>query len=804
MTLINFTGYNNLTHFHGLATTGDVDGANERVSYGVGTSIGPKLKLHFPPIVNNSTTLWVHNHNMFATNDYNYSGMTGMLQIRDVVSDSVMSYFVPGDNQLFLNFQDMDLLSDGTLTRTNIYMDENRSCFGLVNGISCVNWYSSDLKPYVDSFYHNCSRNLIKIDILNAGNDFRYLYLGVCDEEDTILPFYLIQSDAGLMNPTRLTMVEIPHASRVSILIETKKTLHVFCYNYDLTEVGNVQVTKDQQLEALVPDVKQSSNPSPNPTPIPGPDTTLLYPVIKPIPTILQTLRNGNIIPPQESKLPFTIRKFLRIKRTPKRKSSPHVISLDQMITRIRKVVFGPNYSSYCSLIRQPNFEYSSIDYISLLNPDYFYNLPNPKEAQTKIRQFLMFADDQENSNVPGGNPLGSSEFINGANRVMADMWNSEESNLTFAMKRYLFRPNAYKPKVLPTCLFSILSSDTKYSNLQMVANDTLTIQLFSSPITYQTDATPLYSFSITFPPTNPSEPLNVDKWCQLFNQTMSKYGYDREAGKEGGKEEDQKGKVKLSDVLELDWTWYPFQYDSVTKKTWIIQTTLLKLINKSTYWVRVLGPWTALQMIGKSFMADLPMTNNNENNNKDITKSDMSMPMEKSLQQLQVYYATNDPDAPLPLKTNMDNAQLIVSPLQTFTGFVDGFMNCALINFSVGLNVSETWVYNNGDTQDSHMSHFHGTSGFALTDSPFTSPGLVSPTRKYAPLLYSKETYGIGPQQSLAWNIKFVHYTSPMSVLNPPVRGVGYVHHCHLNHESMNMMQAFWVYRDASLFHPL
>lgn len=80
-----------------------------------------------------------------------------------------------------------------------------------------------------------------------------------------------------------------------------------------------------------------------------------------------------------------------------------------------------------------------------------------------------------DNSNYPGGNPLGSTEYVDGENRVMVDLWNSTELDLNQAITQYTLSPNNYQPTVLPTCLFKIYPTDTQYLNTDMLSNDTLT-----------------------------------------------------------------------------------------------------------------------------------------------------------------------------------------------------------------------------------------------------------------------------------------------------------------------------------------
>ena len=101
-------------------------------------------------------------------------------------------------------------------------------------------------------------------------------------------------------------------------------------------------------------------------------------------------------------------------------------------------MVFGKsNYKKWKQLIKQPYFEYSSsINYLELLNPLYFYDLPNFSLSVPQRHVTFFFADDPNNTE-PGGNPLGSTEAINVAERMYEDWWNSAELDLKFALEQY-------------------------------------------------------------------------------------------------------------------------------------------------------------------------------------------------------------------------------------------------------------------------------------------------------------------------------------------------------------------------------
>ena len=106
---------------------------------------------------------------MFTEISLIYAGLNGLLDIVDDESKVVTDQFKDGDNRILLKYQDLDLDADGTATNVNLSTDENRSCFGAINGISCVNWYSSKSSKssaagatkYVDKLTHTTTKNLV-------------------------------------------------------------------------------------------------------------------------------------------------------------------------------------------------------------------------------------------------------------------------------------------------------------------------------------------------------------------------------------------------------------------------------------------------------------------------------------------------------------------------------------------------------------------------------------------------------------------------------------------------------------------
>ncbi len=947
--VLNRTSFAFNLHWHGLNTTADVDGASTQVMFGPDTNLGKVLQLRFPTVHNNSALLWLHAHPMFTEQPLVYAGLYGLVQVLDDESAKLDQLFRYGDNHLLLAYQDADFDAQGRLTPANLNVDEERACFGVVNGVACVNWtVSPDAQKLIEQLHHTTTQKLVRVDVLNAASSFRNLYIGVTDFEGKELrDFYAIQSDTGLQNPSKLRVLAIPPAGRVGILIdlsqcggggavgETKQVggsneeegrqahkplgARVVLLNMDLTEVSNMEFVQRQKrkeesappvsastststsvrkgiLVADVPDLKKTREPTPTPTPIPSTDpdgSRLTFPPVSAVPTVKQRLQNGNQrLPDLDDPRLVSFKTLVCIRHRTGDDGAKHKesnerdnhagtrlqsVSLSRALSIVRQIVFGPvNYRQHKKLLKTPNFELlPGVDYLSFLNPNYFYNLPvlradgatsyhdggdddsassssNSRSDLARshkgpaVRNLMLFGDTIQNTNVPGGNPLGSTEAINNAQRVAFDLWSDHELSLEEALAKYAERPNDYRPDVLPTLLFQIFPSSpatgaeteqhehahaahasdgrsTTTMTQQMIANDTLIVDFFpaSEPLVYgDTKAKPKHSITIRFPATEPTKPLNIRKWTALVNQMLAKH--------------------KLQHVLSLDWTFYPFQLSYVDPNLppRTLKSVMFKVRNQShRYRVRLRAPWTLLQFFGKPITADhvmhmsppptipkdhvaVPDQTTGEEPHVHVDDQHVSTPPASSpstslpvevthdheeggmggIQTMFPQYATRDPDQPIFLMDSHALAEMIIDPEFTYLGPIDGFMNAALSSVAVQLGTTEQWVYHNLDNQDSHPFHFHLTSGFVPVRSPLSSKGLVSARRDYAPLLYSRETYGIGAQQSLAFYLRFINYQSKDSARKPGIKGLSFPFHCHYGAHSSAMVNQYYVYAERGV----
>ena len=239
--------------------------------------------------------------------------------------------------------------------------------------------------------------------------------------------------------------------------------------------------------------------------------------------------------------------------------------------------------------------------------------------------------------------------------------------------------------------------------------------------------------------------------------------------------------------------------------KTILLKSAVIKSNNTSNYYIRLLGRWPILQFFGKPLTGntlDIPSTQINNTSaeilNPIINKNQFMKCDEygifgiydSDIQQIFPFYATNNGDIQLPVACMKRNGELIINPNNTYIGLYDGYLNDNLNSFSVKLHSTENWVYNNGDNADSHPLHFHLTSGFSGPENPNNSNNLVNSKRNYNPLIYSRDIFQIGPQESIGFYLTWPYYASDETTNSPNIKGIGGVIHCHfLKHNDSNSM---------------
>lgn len=404
----------------------------------------------------------------------------------------------------------------------------------------------------------------------------------------------------------------LPVGGRSSILIDLNnfknKNAYIFFYDYDLTEIFNSTVD-NSIIKGTIPNFEYKSQTI-YPTPIPNSEqTNLNYPIISQNNPIEQILLNGTILKPKTK----NIKPFLKIIYKPDSNCDSNCesnydykkyfnelifgkydnkITLDYCVERIKKTIFGDNYYKYNKIITKPYFEYNQIiNYIGLLNKKYFYNIPQININIPK-RNFLLFPETNINASS-SGNPNGVSEYIESSNRIMCDLWNSNELDLNYALEQYNKNPNNFKPTVLPTSKFKIYKTNDDYSNTAMISNDTIQIDFFIDPIAYGDIITkPFISIPVIFEPTNF---MNIQEWINFANKTFQNI-----KSNEFNINEFQNYQ-NLGDILILDWSFFPYQYPFTNEKIIYIKTAIIKISNNSPYYIRIKGRWPILQFFGKS-----------------------------------------------------------------------------------------------------------------------------------------------------------------------------------------------------------
>ena len=762
LTFRNKTDFTFNIHYHGLNTPPNVDGVNSIVQFGYSTTFGRDITINFSIITNNQGLFWYHAHNAFISMELIQSGLVGLFIIIDDVTD-FLEYFKYDDNHLMLIANDLDLNENGILTSNNLIVDENRSCFTAINGISGLNWYSNKKDCFVNKLYHNVKRNLIKIDILNGSLNWRVYYLGVSDKHNKIKFFHFIQTDSGLLNPKKVNILPIFVASRVSILIDLNdfddKKAYLFFYDYDLTEIVDFSY-EDNKFFGISPNF-DNPNSTPYPTPIPDKsdlnqqdlNSELSYPILNIIEQKKSELINGELVVKNKN---FKI--FLKLKYT--KDHSPD--DLNYFLKKIRKTVFGSNYYLYKNQIENNDFELTFPNYLSFLNKNYFYNLPNITNS-IPHRNILLFFESDLNK---------LSEYCNEANRILVDLWNSDELDLAQAIYQYNLSDCDYRPKSLPSSKFRIMKSNEKFSNITMMSNDTLNIYIYNHEIIYGISYTDfLINLQIIFPET---DDLNIVEWIDLVNTKFR---------------ETTVFESSLFDLIELSWSFFPYIYQYLNGEIVTIKTAVIKIINKSNYFFDFKAKWPLLQFFGKSLTGgelDLSIIDNTDIDPLIFIPCDEKKIYginDVFIQQVFPQYSTNDPDLQLPITCMKRSGQLILSPNSIYKGLFDGFCNDNYNSFTVKKDSTEKWIYNNGDTTDSHPFHFHNTSGYIANYNKN--------------LLYSRDIYLIGPQQKIEFYLTWKNYSSLNNSISPFInKNIGYVAHCHflLHNDSNSMMLQYFI----------
>jgi FtsP/CotA-like multicopper oxidase with cupredoxin domain len=336
----NSTGQMLNIHYHGMNADSNMDGALTEVMFGEHTKIGPVWKRGPQYVYNNSGMIINHPHPMFESSAFVYGGMAGVLKIVDDYSKLLDKYFKLGDNELILLSEDYDLYENGKIDCRNLYLDQWVPQFNAINGQITHNWgdENSD-SPYIQEMEHKvCCNNIVKLDLINATCSFQNLYYGVCDKNNVLKDFYIIETESGFRLPFKTNNLLINTYNRFSIIFDLNdfedNEAYVFHFNLKHPEIGS-------------PDITQYLN------------NTELY------------------------------KKFLTIEFDDD-ECTVRNTDIEDVLEVIEKIVLGG--SDY-------EEEYlTGANYIEYLNPKYFYNLPL-KETKVRNRGFAFFVESADTLN---------------------------------------------------------------------------------------------------------------------------------------------------------------------------------------------------------------------------------------------------------------------------------------------------------------------------------------------------------------------------------------------------------------------
>jgi len=830
----NNTPYFMNLHFHGYNCNAFMDGTSYTAQFGKDTKIGSTLTYN-NKTTNNSMFSWYHPHVGLLSAPLIYSGLYGIYEVSDDFSKKLDPFFEYGSNEIILVYSDADLNITGTLNNRRLNDNSWRAFYGLINGQICLQWTLGNIMPfYTHTLKHVSNQNLCKISMLNGTVSFRTVYLGVSDKHKRIHSFYYIQTDCGLRYPSKMTILSIAPAERVTILFDLRDfedgEAILFFYNFDLSyifsQLNNVYLNDKKNIVNMFGEPYHCGNQS-----IPG----------------VQYLSDT-----------FDIKPFLHIFY---KKNNRHHEDIQDCLTIIKQTVFGNNYDYIVNLSEKELHK----QYVSLLNPFYFYNLPITTDCPT--RQIIFTMPSYPDKEI--------TEWVIMQPRVYVDMWNSYE---------YQQWKKTGSDAFLPSCLF-IIRGESDIKNYSSFQNNKLTITIYDSFL-------PIQTIDLFFPVSN--EPLTIKEWVNMVNKMYNNTHISLP----------NKRYRLLSDVITFEWKHYLYQQYYLWNNTQtyrdsiFIKTVLLKNINHSEYTITFNANYKLLSFFGKSLGSTLPGKNMQMAEQIPLkaygpvglvkiffgmwglmifymligmylgmyiaSKINMSLHFGSMLLmklgmyvgmysfmaiemgftkititffcailiQLFILYACYLKHAPiiyvtlsiifttilyfiihiLPrYKRNNDSLQQIqvtegskngfnvlpisnsvsfsIPPNGSYQGIVDGYMNDMFMNFSVKKNTTEKWIFTNLDTNNVHPLHFHLTSGYVDTQSTEMSDCLHTP--EFTTLLYSKDTYALGIQQTIPFYLKFSNYSS----LDGRIKHLGFFYHCHfMLHHDMNMMGQYYV----------
>ena len=477
-------------------------------------------------------------------------------------------------------------------------------------------------------------------------------------------------------------------------------------------------------------------------------------------------------------------------------------MSIDNIVTIINNIIF-----------KNGEISYDNNNYLTSLNESYYYNIPDISD-KTPSRNFVMWAESDINYlhgqkgnkyivNKKNSNYHGLSEFCSLARRAYADLWNSNELDINYALKAYKKSPNNFKPKILPTSNFRVTKKNDKYINIAGVSNDFYTIDIFDDIVTYADfTSKPIFSVSVTLQETPRPINLNIQEWIDYLNNSL--LGIKKNIKVNGET-------LLVSDILSFDWSFFPYGINLLNGTIKYIKSAIIKTKNSSNYYIRITARWSLLQLMGKCMTGRINLTPPLEGSgpccsiDSPCDEEYLYGVYDNYIQSIYPYYATSNQSKPIGILCPRRNAELIIEPNNSYIGLYVGFDNENLDSFSVNFSSTEIWTYLNADYADSHPFHMHMTSGFvyqtlnSINNTPNT-PG--SNKNVGFTKTYSRDIFQIGPQQSISFAVKWPYYASNDSTNSPYLPNIGGIVHCHyLNHNDLNGMMISYSIKPMSNF---
>lgn len=834
ITFTNYTPYYFNIHFHGFNSNAFLDGTSYTSEFGKETALGLSLNYQFK-VYNNSMLSWIHPHVGLMSAPLIYSGLFGMYEITDSFSALLDNFFSYDSNYLILVYSDADLNIDGSLNKRRLNDKNWRAFYGVINGQLCLNWTLGNFMPfYSRSLFYETNKNLFKISLLNGTVSFRTVYLAVCDKNKNLKPFYFIQSDGGFRNPFKTTMLAVCPAERVTIVFDLNDFENgeaVICfYNFDLSyifnQLENVFLNKEKKLVNLfqqeyncgqhaMPGIQYLSNTY---------DVKPFLYIFKrePIPTKCenQSLKTCLTI---IKKIVFGPKNIYSLSEQYLNKKYFHYLNQDYYYnlpnfvnTPTRQMIFTMNSYNVPQVTEWVNMQarvyvdmWNSYEYEQWLstNSDAFLpsclfkisgesNYINYKYySNNKLTIFIKnsyFTIDTLNIEFPvNENLLNIKQWTTLVNEIykktkinvpnknyhfLSDILELQWEPFLFE-NYYLWNDtHTYKDSIF---IRTVLMKNVNKSEYTIELNGNSKLLLFFGKCLGAALPGKNMQMVVDIPLKKYGVIGNLEQFLGMWGLMLLYMFLGMTLGMKIGSKLNMLWNVNNMNLMNIGMYVGMYMFMSIemgfTKITLVFFNLILMEI--FAFFVLYYKKLNVLPVIITGLITIFiylltyifPLQTSNNYNMQQI------MVTQGSLSGLNIS------------KDKSQIASLTIYPKNSYNGLIDGYMNEFLMNFSVKRNSSEKWLFTNLDNNNLHPLHFHLTSGYA--DVSEDNNCLLN--KDFNHLLYSKDTYALGIQQTLPFYIKFANFDSKQG----QIKNLGFFYHCHfMLHHDMNMMGQFYV----------